>query len=392
MHTENEIIARLNRVDWNFPGSTTSDVSIHSLHWFPGNYIPQIPSYMIQLLSDPGDLVCDPFCGSGTTGVEALYLDRNIILSDINQVSIHVTNAKLAAVHSPAVQEFLVRLVTELMWESILKSPNFGRNGEGKSDELKHWYHPDTLLQLNYLWNLVESTERLESRRVLEMVFTDTLFDCAAARGTATATGGRRRHHWGWVADNVLPKPPHRHNAIRLFRKRLVHAIDVLQMPQPNMPLKLESLVIRSDVRRLPIASQSVDLIVTSPPYLCMIDYALANRLTYLWMNWPLQEDRNAEIGARFTRHRQSAFNEYLTAMDEACCHIGRVLRKGGYCAIVIGASAKYSSAAKSAIELFEKRLRLVWGPTPRSSSRRRLSARTGRTPTEWVCVFRKES
>src|SRR5207302_5839264 len=80
-----ELLRLVTRVDWNFPGATTPQRTVHSLHWFPGNFIPQIPEYLIRLLSSPGDLVADPFVGSGTTAVEALLLGRRSSVADINR-------------------------------------------------------------------------------------------------------------------------------------------------------------------------------------------------------------------------------------------------------------------------------------------------------------------
>src|SRR5713101_3272615 len=103
MLEEREIVRTLERVDWDFPGAGIPQRTVHSFHWFPGNFIPQIPAYLVQLLSEPSDLVLDPFCGSGTTGVEALQLGRRVWLSDINRASIQVTRGKLAAIVNPRV-------------------------------------------------------------------------------------------------------------------------------------------------------------------------------------------------------------------------------------------------------------------------------------------------
>src|SRR3546814_9534370 len=71
MSVVNEDVARLNRLNWDFPQAGTAQGSIHKFHWFPGNFIPQIPAALIEILSAPGDPVLDPFGGSGTTSIEA---------------------------------------------------------------------------------------------------------------------------------------------------------------------------------------------------------------------------------------------------------------------------------------------------------------------------------
>src|ERR1700739_4352618 len=91
-----DVLASLERVDWNFTGSGTLALSLHSLHWFPGNFIPEIPSFLIEILSKKNDRIMDPFCGTGTVGAEALRLGRQAVLSDINRAALQVTEGKLA--------------------------------------------------------------------------------------------------------------------------------------------------------------------------------------------------------------------------------------------------------------------------------------------------------
>ena len=387
---ENERISKtLARVDWDFQGSSTPQRTVHSFHWFPGNFIPQIPAYLIQLLSAPGEIVLDPFCGSGTTGVEAIQLGRRAWLTDINRASIQVTRGKIAAAVNPHLHKDLQILLSKLVWEGILRSDQSGLNDEGSHPELEIWFHKDTLGELRYVWKIIESSAYDDLRAVLEMIFSDTLFACASILGARTSTGKRRRHHWGWIADNVRPDRPTRHNAIKLFRNRVQHAIDVLKT-QCN-PVFESVRIQREDARNLNVPDSSIDLVVTSPPYLGMIDYALANRLTYLWMGWSLKEDQELEIGARYRRGGQRAEAGYLESMSVASHQIVRSLRGGHYCGIVIGDSRKYHGMAIKVIDLFSRELEIVWGPEARTPTRRRVSDRKGSEPVEWVCVLKKQ-
>jgi hypothetical protein len=385
---EVEIISALNRVDWNFPRATTLQNTIHSLHWFPGNFIPQIPSYLIKLLSRAGDWVLDPFCGSGTTGIEALALGRRAWQVDINRSSIMISEGKHSAITSPYIWEDLSKIAQDFYFDLSRQSSAEGANREGTNPELNRWFHQDTLGQLRFIWQIIESSQNQQIRNVLEMLFSDTLFACASTLRASTSGGRKRRHHWGWIADNVVPKKTVWHDAVRLFRERLIHTCDVLLSSKPISCL--ESIIQRQDIRSLDVPDGSIDLVVTSPPYLGMIDYALSNRLTYLWFGWPLLEDLKSEIGARQRRNRLNVIGEYLQAMACSCEQISRVMRPGAYCAIVIGASRKHPELAKAVIDLFGSHLRLVWGPVERVPTRRRVSEKGGTEPIESVCLFGK--
>lgn len=377
----------LARVDWTFSATSAPTRTVHGFHWFPGNFIPQIPSFLIQLLSDTDDLVVDPFCGSGTTGVEALRLGRRARLSDVNRASIQVSRGKIAAL-SPKLDLLELRSIPlQLIWDAQLRTEKAGRNGEGSDPELSGWFHTDTLSQLRYLWRFIENTE-LPLRELLELIFTDVLFDCASTGGASTSSGGRRRHHWGWIADNVRPRPPRWHDAMRLFREKVNVATKVISCR--SEPALKSVRVAREDVRKLGLGDASADLVVTSPPYLGMIDYAKANRLTYMWMGWQMEADRNVEIGARYRRHRAHSTDEYRAEMKGAISEVARVLRPGGFCAIVIGTSRKFPEGANIVFDLLNERLTGIWGPERRISTRTRVAERLGREPEEWIGVFQK--
>ena len=113
MKTTN-ILSRLDRIDWDFPGSQTVPLSVHALHVFPGNFIPNIPFHLIQILTKVGDIVFDPFCGSGTTGIEAVRLKRISIQSDINRVGLLMTNAKFFALYKKDILGVLKHLNNNL--------------------------------------------------------------------------------------------------------------------------------------------------------------------------------------------------------------------------------------------------------------------------------------
>lgn len=379
-------LTRLDRIDWNFPKAGTLKGSVQSVHWFPGNFIAQIPAALIQILSSPNDLVFDPFSGSATTAIEALRLRRNAIASDRLSISQLIAGAKLALLTSNLDQEALIRLRDKLVFEQQCRSSAAGLRGEGSHPELANWYSGDTLQQLKFLWKEIERAEGIV-RPILRAIFSDVLFQSASTPGSTTRSGKKRRHHWGWVADNVRPKSLVNHNVIGAFRERIEalpmeHAVD--SVPTCN------AVTLQQDARSLAIADGVVDLIVTSPPYIGMIDYTHANRLIYLWMNWSLLDERADEIGARYRRTRRNLLSEYANDMELCRDEMHRVLRKHGYCAVILGESQKYPGTVSKIFELFSERMPLVWGPLSRVPTRRRVSDRRAAEPIEHIAVFQK--
>lgn len=381
------VVTELDRVNWSFPSTGTREGSIHTLHRFAGNFIPQIPAHLIQILSAPGDVVLDPFVGSGTTVIEALRLNRDAIGNDRTRACVFIAEAKLKALSAPFPTELRQKLARELAWPHLCRSTQVGKQGEGSSLDLCTWYSSATLAQLRFLWNIIENVEE-KQQPLLQLIFSDVLFSCASTGNALTSGGKPRRHHWGWIADNVTPTVLVDHDATSIFFERLI-ATEVIR--ETVLSAGVSGKIIHGDARQIDVASDSVDLVVTSPPYAGMIDYALAHRLLYLWMNWDLSEDKNSEIGARFKRKRRNLLNEYLADMEECWKEIIRVLKPGRACAVILGESRKYPGAARQVFELFEKTAPLIWGPIGRTPIRRRLSDREATEPVEFVAVFEKK-
>jgi hypothetical protein len=351
-----------------------------------------IPSALIQVLSEPGDVVLDPFAGSGTTGVEALRLGRKALIADRMSVCVLITSAKLAMMAGALDRRVRHELLDQLTFDHECRSDQIGDHGEGGSPELDTWFASDTLAQLRYLWGLTQRRDSSADRKVLSVLFSDVLFDCAAPGSALTRTGGRRRHHWGWVADNVRPPVLAAHDAIERFRQRLI-VLDEWTLGYVESPdlEPFDALVLQQDARQVALPDNAVDLILTSPPYVGVIDYTRANRLLYTWMNWSIADERQTEIGARFRRRRKNIVEEYLGDMRCARNEIHRVLRPGAFCAIVLGESKAFPGTAERVFKNFAELMPIVWGPVSRSPSRRRVSDRAARDPVESVCVFRKQ-
>ncbi len=143
--------SQLDRIDWNFPQAGTVAGSIHKTHWFAGNFIPQIPAALIEILSEPGDVTLDPFGGSGTTLIEAARLGRRTIYSDAVSACYFIAKRKLAAATSGLTPKVRSEVMAMLTWAHECETVERGENGEGSNPALELWYEGRTLAQLRYL-------------------------------------------------------------------------------------------------------------------------------------------------------------------------------------------------------------------------------------------------
>ena len=89
-------------------------LGIHSYHRYYGKLIPAIPRSAIREFTKEGDLVFDPFVGSGTTAVEAIYHNRSFVGVEINPLSVLITEIKTSN-YSVEVLESVSKRIIELI-------------------------------------------------------------------------------------------------------------------------------------------------------------------------------------------------------------------------------------------------------------------------------------
>ena len=94
IHSRFEELQAVLSADLDFRGADGGYAS-HAWHPFPAKFPPQLPEFLIQRLSDPGDVVFDPMLGSGTTLVEAVRLGRRAVGCDIDPLARIISAAKL---------------------------------------------------------------------------------------------------------------------------------------------------------------------------------------------------------------------------------------------------------------------------------------------------------
>ena len=117
LRNTDKIASDLQTIDWSFSDDDTGFLT-HDLHPYPAKFIPQIPGYLIARLSLRGELVLDPFGGSGTTALEAIRLGRRGLSIDANAIGTLIGKVKTSNLDRSAVTDLhIIRsaLTTQLV-------------------------------------------------------------------------------------------------------------------------------------------------------------------------------------------------------------------------------------------------------------------------------------
>lgn len=309
------------------------------LHSYPATFVHAIPAALINALCLKGELILDPFGGTGQTAVEALKNGCSAISSDSNSVASMITKSKLTYLTKPQRQEICS------IDENVLHS--YPVDFIPSVADINKWHHKKTQNELSKILSFIEQQNDNKIKQFYKVCFSDILTNCTARKG---------KEH-GYFADNTpLSKgevEPQYENAMIQMISKVKKNIAILErfysyFESNQLSVKGElsnAKVIQLDITKsnhidYGIPQYSVGGIITSPPYLCMADYTLGQRLSYYWL-FPdeMSVDFNNEIGSRRSRMQNGiAMEKYLLGIEKFAVNAYDVLKKNGFLATVIGA------------------------------------------------------
>ena len=284
---------------------------------------PQLPRFFIERLTQPGEVVYDPFMGRGTTVLEAALLGRVPCGCDINPLSVVLTRPRL---HPPRLEDVAQRL-QQIDFTSFDEFP----------EDLLVFFHPDTLRAIASL------KKYLLERRKAEAL--DAVDDWICLLALNRLTG----HSPGFFSVYTLPPnqavsvksqqkinarrqqtpPPRDVVKIILKKTRILLSDCDTATRQTLASVAPRAVLLTQPAARTPqIPDQSVSLVVTSPPFLNVVDYATDN-----WLRcWFLGIDAQT---VRLTVPRK--LEAWQAAMTDVFHELHRVLKPGGHVAFEVG-------------------------------------------------------
>ena len=371
----------LNEIDWDF--TNIENEGLHSFHWYPATFVSAIPGCLIPLLTKPGDIVLDPFCGTGATGVEAIRLGRRFIGIDINPVATLAAQSKL---YFPN-RRMLSNQLNLVLEDSLLSHSSTNGATHPNQELLLEWYHRKTFDELFYLLKLINSLPNKTLKIPAQATFSSILKSVCS-----------QNKHWGWVCDNVKPKHDQIQykNAKQAFKSALENFVSsseslIREMKERNVEYRRNKIrnhwkIVSGDCLQhlAKIEDNSIDLIATSPPYLGVADYIKSQRLSFLWFHKDVlpicgystedfEDLRNKEIGCRSFRARRSLHSEYLAYLRKFFVSASKVIKDSGTLCLVYGESTSRESTIEDIRALADEvGFTLHWSESRRISSRKR--------------------
>lgn len=359
---------------------------------------------------DPDSIVLDPMSGSGTVLRQASDLGHRAVGFDLDPLAILMAKVWTTPVEDSAIQSqfaAMQEIVSGLSDEAV-SLPWIDDDPETKAF-VAYWFgdkQAKTLRKLAFAINALKAQDAapLDSAAidVLSLNLSRIIVTKEQAASLARDTSHSRPHRVSLSSNFDVLQGFNR--SLANVRKRLMES-----------PPKVGATVIRGDARATGLEANSVDAVITSPPYLNAIDYLRGHRMSLIWLGWQLGDlraIRSSSIGAERApdagaaregldaavaamvdrealapRHR-GMIDRYAGDLQKMMEEVGRVLRPGGKATFVVGNSCLKGAFVKNADGVAHAAS--LYGLTEISRSERDLPAQSRYLPVTGASLAKR--
>lgn len=328
----------------------------HGLHRYPAKFFPELPRWLIQKYTKPGDIVLDPFMGSGTSNIEALLLGRHSVGIDVDPFAKFLTTVKTTKFDVGELEDS-----TDFILNSLVKyDPKKMKDTDLPIFPYRdNWFDKEILFELAYIKKSIMISKYSENIKNFQLISLSSIIRSVSnADNNCTRTVVRKK-----LNKNIYPSM-----ALTKFAETLLlnsyRMTEFCSVVDTNISIEIPS---DNDARGIKYPANYFDFALTSPPYANAVDYPRTHQLEMYWLGLangsltPMKKDHvgtesvsvddyktlhkiNIEeadlvIGNIFKSDPRRSFiaYKYLVDMEENLREVHRVLKKKGRYAIVVG-------------------------------------------------------
>ena len=352
--------------EWAFESVRSTEQWTHGYHRYPAKFLPDVVRKVIEEYAEDSNLIADLFAGCGTTLVEAKIHGISSVGTDINPVAKLITKVKTTPLPPDALQKAYIALV-KLFGEYNKSDYEVIK----KHERIDYWFSPSQKAKIAFLYDKVFHLEVDDGiKDFFYVCISHILKNCS--RWLQSGTKPRR---------DMEKTPEDPFNEFRRhcdkmigWNEKFYNELSAKGHLDTPCEIHLE------DARYTNIAPESVNAIITSPPYVTSYEYADIHQLTAYWMEYisDIHEFRKKFIGSSYSgnmslevsesKQAQKIVNalseksqhiardvaQYFNDMQEVAKEMVRILAPGGKACIVIGNTKIKEVQIKSAEVFFE--------------------------------------
>jgi DNA modification methylase len=331
---------RLREEKFDFKGIQAS-AGIYGIHPYPAMFHFLVIRELLQNFSSKKDTVLDPFMGSGVVAGECLISERNFIGYDINPLAVLIAKVRT----TPIKLQLLLKNL-----EKILEEINLKKYEPVEFFNIHYWFDEKVINELSKLRQAIFEIKECEIRDFFKVAFSETVRKVSKAKFNEFKLLRKKEENYNF-------------NVLKVFKEISVRNIKLLtefykKFPPTKIVLNLEE---RNILDGIPINDESIDLVITSPPYgdsKTTVAYGQFSRLSLNWLKIEKNID-NISLGSKPKeisyilpskilykilekikekngKRAKEVFSFYYDLYD-AIKIISRKVKKNGYVCFVVG-------------------------------------------------------
>ena len=348
--------------DWSFEGVTPSQTSklTNCYHRYPAKFIPQlVEKLMDEYLIGYGPFhVNDLFMGSGTTLACAITRGYFASGTDINYSAELITKAKCTPIEPTLLRNKVNKFIDDLSFLEgkalFISSKYKPQIPQAKIERIAYWFEPKTIQELGIILSRVNHEKDENVKIFLKCCFSHILKTCSRWLMTSTKPTIDK--------SKKIARPL---DAFKKHIKKMVKGNDLFWSVMPEdvkRNINKYLIIRRQDARRQPVKDNTIDIQITSSPYVTSYEYADLHQLTTIWLEQEvdLKEYKKQFIGTsaktngtrilksqigkdienklqRVDKKMADEVEAFFVDMQECFDETHRILKDGGRCCYVIG-------------------------------------------------------
>ena len=282
----------------------------HYLLRYPAKFHPPVVRALLERYTTPGDVVLDPFCGSGTLLVEARTLGRTSIGVDVDPFAVAVTMAKVRRYQVPRLRDSLALVLDAMakhrrkdseyrlrMFEDLTERQYLGQVSPVRTyvpalPNLFHWFRRYVIVDLARLRRVIELARIPKTHKLLLRVIFASIIRNASNADPVPVSGLEVTAHMLRRDKNGRLIDP-----FALFERALNRAVDACAVFRATADPDVSAAALRHDATQLhPSVVARVDAVITSPPYHGAVDYYRRHKLEMFWLGLVKSHEERLEL------------------------------------------------------------------------------------------------
>jgi len=250
----------------------------HSIYYYPAKFIPQVVRFCLNEFTNEGDLIIDPFAGSGTVGLEAFVTGRNAILLDLNYLLEIIIPIKIYRGNNSLNKNELSKIIQNMQQEQSQFIPDY--------NNIQYWY-PDAIFDLlSKYWAGLHKLDNNIYKYIVQaaLVRISKLFSWAEHR---TPKLFKSKYKNSFINDLLTTNWKNElDDKLFGFSYKYFDAVMELQnITRHNLNQIIYYAGVDSSKYKLK-EKKDVDALITSPPYLQAQEYIRTSKLDLYWLGY----------------------------------------------------------------------------------------------------------